>query len=1253
MRSPVSSLRVRLALMVLLAVLPPLGLIVYTAAEWRRHEISEAEAKAIQLARHASAIHERLIEESRDVLFSLAQLSPVLQGEEARLREILLAFLREHPSLSNLGVIGPDGKISSSARPPADSIDVADRPFFRRAVETRKFATGDWEIDRLAGKGTVTFAYPVLGEAGRVQQVLFAAMDLVWVSELVMETLLPQGTVVAVFDEKGTIVAHEPDPAKWVGRSALQDPLVQTVLARKREGTARGTSLDSIPRLFAFRPLLGSSVPGTPYVSIGIPTAVAGAVADRILVRNLIGLGVAAALALVLGWVGSDLFLLRRVKALVSTTQRLSGGDMSARTGLPHGPGELNRLASAVDEMASALQKREQEIRRQTEELAGQERRFRALIENSSDGIVLIDTDWTLRYASPSTTRILGYAVGELIGHDLGEFIHPDDREDVKARLTEVVQRPAFVSVSFRLQHKNGSWRWIGSAVNNLLAEPGVQAIVANYRDITERKEAEDSLREAHAELDRRVQERTAELLKANEALRAEIGDRKRAEEALHESESRFRALLDSAAEGIYGVDLHGNCIFCNPACLRMLGFSDSHDLLGANMHALMHYARPDATPYPDEECRIYQSFRDVTGCHVDTEVFWRADGTCFPVEYWSYPLRRGEEVVGSVATFLDITDRKRAEAALSESRAMLAGILGSAMDAVISFDEEGRVILFNFSAERTFRRSAEEAIGQPIEWLTPEPLRRGFAEGLRAFARADVTDPRKARPWSMIGVRADGEEFSAEAAISRSEEAGQPIYTIILRDITERQRAEEALSESRTMLAGILGSAMDAIISFGEDQRIVLFNTAAEQIFRCSADEAIGQPIERLIAVPFRNKHRNGVGAFAPVDAANGRKARQWSMVALRANGEEFPVEASISQSEAAGESIYTMILRDITERQRAEEALRKLSRAIEQTGDSVFVTDRGGIIEYVNPSFEELTGFSRQEALGATPRILSSGKHDRRFYEKLWNTVLAGEVFRGVLTNKRKTGELYHEDETITPIRDSQGNISHFVSTGRDITRRIRTEEALRRLNDQLEHEATRIAGVLHDEAGQFLTSAHITLADVARDLGHPARERLQEVRRNLDQIEEQLRRLSHELRPRILDDMGLVDALKFLTDGVARRAGVPVSLDASLERRCPPIVETTLYRLVQEALTNMTKHARATRVAVVLKQEARSIHCSIVDDGLGFDPAAVLARRGESGLGLLGIQDRLEAVGGTLQIISAPGKGTELYTTIPLEA
>jgi two-component system cell cycle sensor histidine kinase/response regulator CckA len=147
-----------------------------------------------------------------------------------------------------------------------------------------------------------------------------------------------------------------------------------------------------------------------------------------------------------------------------------------------------------------------------------------------------------------------------------------------------------------------------------------------------------------------------------------DITDRNRAEQALRHSEEQLRLLLNSTAEAIYGLDREGNCTFCNPACLRLLGYRDPQDLLGRNMHQLMHHTRVDGAPYLEEQCQIYLAFREGEAAHVVDEVLWRADGTSFPAEYWSYPIEKDGKLVGSVVTFLDISERKGAEAALRES---------------------------------------------------------------------------------------------------------------------------------------------------------------------------------------------------------------------------------------------------------------------------------------------------------------------------------------------------------------------------------------------------------------------------------------------------------------------------------------------------------------------------------------------------------------------------------------------------------
>lgn len=209
-----------------------------------------------------------------------------------------------------------------------------------------------------------------------------------------------------------------------------------------------------------------------------------------------------------------------------------------------------------------------------------------------------------------------------------------------------------------------------------------------------------------------------------------------------------------------------------------------------------------------------------------------------------------------------------------------------------------------------------------------------------------------------------------------------------------------------------------------------------------------------------------------------------------------------------------------------------------------------------------------------------------------------------------------------------------------------------ALRQLNETLEEEIKRIAYGVHDEAGQLLVAVHLALAEVARELPEHQKAQLGRVEELLNQVEKQLRRYSHELRPTILDDLGWIPAIRFLADGVSKRASVAIEIKTTVSGRLAGPTEIALYRVVQEALTNATKHAKARRIWIRIGRKNGQLSCSIEDDGQGFDVRAVQADRQQRGLGLTGMQERLNAIGGRLSIDSVPGRGTRLLIQLPTE-
>lgn len=235
---------------------------------------------------------------------------------------------------------------------------------------------------------------------------------------------------------------------------------------------------------------------------------------------------------------------------------------------------------------------------------------------------------------------------------DLNKTIMQDGRHLMSLSLTADLSKADAVITQLRNRLIAGSVLFTIILGTVLWRSQRRMALAPLEHEIELRQRAEEALQHAHDGLEILVRERTAELARREE---------------------RIRLLLESTAEGIYGVDTSGNCTFCNPAGRRMLGYGKEEDLIGRNMHSLIHHQRPDGSPYPEQDCRIYNAYQDKQGCHGDDEVFWRADGTSFPVEYWSYPIISKGAIVGAVVTFIDITDRRRIEAQLIQSQKMEA----------------------------------------------------------------------------------------------------------------------------------------------------------------------------------------------------------------------------------------------------------------------------------------------------------------------------------------------------------------------------------------------------------------------------------------------------------------------------------------------------------------------------------------------------------------------------------------------------
>lgn len=378
-----SSLRFRLMLLVLLALVPSLALVIYTASEQRRSAANQAQEHALQVARDAAQSQQELIESTHQVLSVLAQLPAVRDLDPEVCSAFLAQFLNRYPRYTSITVrAAQDAASICRATPKNGPIPAEPGLAHVRALEARDFAIGDFQMGRTSGKAVLPFGYPVLNNAGQVQAIVMVALDLDALNQLAAQALLPSGSTMMVNDSTGKVLVRYPNPEAWVGKSAADAPVVKAILAQKEEGTVEALGEDQVARLYAFTPLTHRPTTNV-YVSVGIPSAVAFAEVNETLTNNLTTLGLVAALALGAAWFMGDWFLLRQVNTLVSLTGRLAKGDLAARAGSHYSVGELGQLAQAFDKMGESLQLQEA-ARQQAED---QIRRWSAELERLMNAI--------------------------------------------------------------------------------------------------------------------------------------------------------------------------------------------------------------------------------------------------------------------------------------------------------------------------------------------------------------------------------------------------------------------------------------------------------------------------------------------------------------------------------------------------------------------------------------------------------------------------------------------------------------------------------------------------------------------------------------------------------------------------------------------------------------------------------------------------------------------------------------------------
>ena len=649
----------------------------------------------------------------------------------------------------------------------------------------------------------------------------------------------------------------------------------------------------------------------------------------------------------------------------------------------------------------------------QEKDLRTQEEYLRAVIDNVIDGIIGMNGDRVVEMFNPAAERMFGYSAQEVIGNNVKmltpEPYHTDHDRYVQNYLQTGQKRVIGIGRETLGCKKDGRTFPLYLAVSEMHVG-GQSKFVGIAHDLT---------------------------------------DFKKAEAALAESEERFRRMADRVPVLIWLADISGACVYVNKFWLdftgcgleRHLGFGWTERVHPNDIKSLKDVYRFAVSQRQsfEIECRLK---------HFDGEYRWFL---CRAEPHFG----KEETLVGYIGSCVDIHSHRITEQALHEMAILQQAILNSANYAIISTTPDGIITTANAAAERLLGYTAEEM----VEKITPEAFHdpqevahyaeelsrelgiqipRGF-DILVAKARLGVPDERE---WSYI--RKDGIRFPVLLSVTALRDKNDVItgFLGIGSDITERKRAEEAAAR----LVSIIESSDDAIVGKTSGGIITSWNRGAEKMYGYAEAEVIGRSIYGLTPPDRIDETIEIMGKIK-----RGEHVDHFETVRLTKDRRFINVSLSISPiKDAAGKITgVSTIARDITEQKRAEEQLRKLSQAVEQSPASVVITDTKGSIEYVNPKFTQATGYTAQEAIGQNPRVLKSGEKSSEEYQELWNTITSGKEWRGVFHNKKKNGELYWESASISPIKDPNGNITHFIAIKEDITALKEAQEELAKLS------------------------------------------------------------------------------------------------------------------------------------------------------------------------------------------------------------
>lgn len=907
------------------------------------------------------------------------------------------------------------------------------------------------------------------------------------------------------------------------------------------------------------------------------------------------------------------------------------------------------------------------ERRRMEEALRESEERYRDLFENAHDAIYTHDLQGNFTSANKAAELLMGIKREQLLTLNLRDLVAPEYLPAVEEHLLKDIDEGVDETGPYEIgiRRLDGVRRWIEVKSRIIRKDGQPYAIHGIARDIT---------------------------------------DRRLAEEALRESENKYRTLIEFAPDGVF-VQVGETIEFANSAMAAMMGVDSPERLKGIRALDLVH---PEF--HETSRSRMAQNLEGGKPVPLLEQKLVRLDGTVFDVEAVAAPISYKGQRARQVLV-RDISERKQAEENLRRSQAMISSILNSVPLSIFWKDRSGVYLGCNqVFAQAVGLQSPDEIVGRTdyeLPWSTER------ADGYLAEDREVLTYNKPRRHIIEPVQAADGtRQWIDTTKVPLTEENGA-VYGIlgVSADITERKKTEDAIKNIVEGVSGEVGERFfeSSVKHFAEilEADYTLIGEIQEgnqgrsvsTLAFCAGNELQDNFEYDLKGAPCEEVVEKGLGSFPngatelfPLDKAlkeNNIDAyvgvclhdSQNSPVGIMAAMYSRPLE-NVEFAEAVLRIFASRAAAEI-ERRKSNEDLQRLFTAVEQAGETVMITDQAARILYVNPAFEKTTGYSSDEVVGKTPSIVKSGKHDRALYDDLWATVRGGEVWRGQFTNRKKDGTLYEETVTISPIKDKAGRTGNFVMVGRDVTAETTLQKQLLQAQ-KMEAVGTLAGGIAHDFNN--LLQAILGYTDLLlmnKPPEDPDRKKLEVVQRaardGADLVSRILtfsRKAETKIRPIDLNqEIHRIEKLLRRTLPKMIRIDMKLAKDLRIIDADPAHIEQVLLNLggnAQHAMPDGGQLLIETRNVSLRDQYLRSqigakpghyVLLSVSDTGLGmeskvldrvFEPFFTTKKDGEgTGLGLSMVHGIVSQHGGYIKCYSEYGKGTSFKIYLPVSA